>query len=206
MPDDNTDIRARVTSWDFIIKNQLCCLPVDISGLCFQHGIKLLSYHKFSSITGHSMKFITDKYSDDGFCLFFKGNYSIVYNSAHDEGSIRCTLAHELAHIMLGHIGPDLPYLKWASVREGISDEQQADKFAGRILCPSVVLHFCGVSSPGELTHLCGVDKPMGNLRWEHLQFLRKKKRFLQKFEERQVLSQFIPFISDYNCEKHTCL
>lgn len=202
MSEEQLDILARMTSWEFIIENKIQHLPVNPQKLCVPHNIRILTYQNFSDLIGNTVCHIKRKYNPVGFCLFYERQYYIVYNAAvTDRGVIRVTFAHELAHIVLGHIGPSQPYLKHIHILDS-REEMDAKKFAHRLLCPSIVLHLCGVSSPAELQQLCDVPLDLAQLRWEHLQELRKTKAFLIKPEERAVMNQFAEFICHYVAEK----
>lgn len=199
------DINARMTSWEFIIDSRLDRLPVNLFRLCADYGVPVYTYREFARRIEKPVEYIIEKYCHDGFCIAHKEQYYIVYNAdALDARQQQWTIAHELAHLSLGHIGPELSHLEYSTLYNTRPEEQEANKFALRLLCPSIVLHLCGVRSPGEICELCDVGREVADLRWEHLQKLRAKKRFLIKDEERKVMNQFGSFICGYVAEKLT--
>lgn len=197
------DIRARTSSWEFIIQSRLTRLPVDPLKLCTSLGIFKISYHQYAGRIGKPIAYIAEKYSPNAFCLFYEGKYYIVCNeNLSDQLRLNCIIAHELAHIVLGHIGPELPYLSLARYADRQPQELQADKFAGRLQCPSIVLHLCGIASPEELAAVCAVTPEIATERWDHLQVIRRLKRFFVVPQERVVMNQFAVFIANYVADK----
>lgn len=93
--------------------------------------------------------------------------YIVVYNDDDRAmsalGRIRWTLAHELGHVILGHLAQDAgkPYaLK----------EQEADYFAAMLLAYPALIKACGISSPGSLQAFCGLSAPAAAARFTALQ------------------------------------
>lgn len=76
--------------------------------------------------------------------------YIVCYASRGNQTRLRFTLAHELGHIVLGHMG------------KGDREEREADCFASHLLCPRPILE--------ELLRTVALDRPM----LERLFFLSK--------------------------------
>lgn len=195
------DILGRVTAWDIIKGEGLNCLPVDSFRIARNNMVHIISYAELSKRKNRPISHYFDNYSTYGFCYFNNQQYYIAYDDTLPMPIARYTIMHELAHIFLGHIGPGherLPHLSSNDIRES-----EANRMARRILCPSVVLHFCGCSSAAEIQSLCDVDISVAKIRYAHLRELRKNSDFLRSPYEREVLNAFLKFISDYLAQKN---
>lgn len=106
----------------------------------------------------------------------------------------RFTLAHELGHIMLGHMGL-VGLVNREPSPEDDPLEQAANVFASRLLAPACVLWGCGVQSAGEIAQMCGISQAAAQFRWERLQILYRRNKFLLSPLERQLYAQFRPYI-----------
>lgn len=206
MSNKDFDIEDKLTSWNLILKNNLEELPVDIWQVCRNCGIIILTYEQYRATIFKSVHYIISKYhSAKAFCIFVSSHYFIIYNpDGQTEDDIRCTLAHELGHIALGHIGPELPFLSLHQATEKADAEWKATRFGNRILCPSIVLHFCSVSSEIEIERLCAVNSATARIRFARLASFRRDNRFFERKEERLVMNQFSHFIATYIAAKLT--
>lgn len=200
------DIEDKLTSWHLILKNNLEALPVYIWQVCRNCGIIILTYEQYRATIFKSVHYIISKYhSAKAFCIFVSSHYFIIYNpDGQTEDDIRCTLAHELVHIALGHIGPELPFLPLHQATEKADAEWKATRFGNRVLCPSIVLHFCSVSSEAEIKNLCAVNSATARIRLARLASFRRDNRFFEQKEERLVVNQFSHFIATYIAAKLT--
>ena len=106
----------------------------------------------------------------------------------------RFILAHELGHIILGHVGR-VGLLNREPSPEDDPLEQAANVFASRLLAPACVLWGCNVQSAAEIAQLCGISQTAAQFRWERLQLLYQRGKFLTSPLERQVYAQFRPYI-----------
>lgn len=181
-------------------------LPVDLCALADFFGIKVVSYEDVSAIYKKSKE---ELYRDSrfGFCYCEEGRLICAINeNSCGERRRRWTLAHEIGHCLLGHLSDNVP-----------SDlqEKEADKFAAELLAPLVVLHFCGVSSPGELQKLCGISAQAAENRFRELVRVQNQAAershnfrtgqsklppigFIQTKETMSLFSAFEPFIGEY--------
>ena len=73
--------------------------------------------------------------------------------------------------------------------------EQAANVFASRLLAPACVLWGCNMQSAAEIAQLCGISQTAAEFRWERLQLLYQRGKFLTSPLERQVYAQFRPYI-----------
>jgi len=193
------DINGRLTAWEIIKKEGFSKLPIDPLSIIKNKNIRLLTFDQFSKLSGHSLADIIHEYDPDGFTAFDRhtDQFMICYNNNVHERRQRWTLMHELSHIYLNHINSKQPVLKRSSAEKSHLDIL-ADNLTARLLCPTVILHMCCVSSAEEIEELCQISKQAAQIRWEHLQIVRKHNRFLNIPAEREIIAQFAPWICQY--------
>ncbi|MBS7369400.1 MAG: ImmA/IrrE family metallo-endopeptidase [Oscillospiraceae bacterium] len=185
-------------------------LPVDLTALAEFFGIKVVSYEDVAAIYSKTKE---ELYRDSrfGFCFCEEGRLVCAINeNACGERRRRWTLAHEIGHCLLGHLGAEKPS------RE---QEKEADRFAAELLAPLVVLHFCGVGSAKELAALCGISAQAAGIRFGELcreqklsaersrsfrlgQSTKPPAGFIRMKEELSLFAAFEPFVGEYICEK----
>ncbi len=191
-----------MTAAEVLMQAGTAALPVDLSAVAAAHDIKVVSYESCADYLGMSVQQLYEEISPLGFS-FREGERCIAAINHNACGGLRrrWTMAHELAHIFLGHIGTDIKRMEERC-------ERSADSFAAELLAPLTVLHFCGVSSAAETARLCGLSKQAAEIRFRQLQELRRKSSalyrqgkgtaFLQCESDRQLYERFLPFISEY--------
>lgn len=75
----------------------------------------------------------TDIDTEDGYTVKYKGKYRIFINPKTHPMRLRFTLAHELSHILLGHIDEQ-------QMKPDPWQEYEADAFASELLMPEEVV------------------------------------------------------------------
>ncbi len=187
---------------DVLIRAGAAALPVDLNAVAAAHDIKIVSYESCADYLGMSVQQLYAEISPLGFSFREGGRFIAAINHNACGGlRRRWTMAHELSHIFLGHIGVDMKRMEE-------SCERAADSFAAELLAPLTVLHFCGVSSAAETARLCGLSKQAAEIRFRQLQELRRKNSaeyrqgrgmaLLLGESDRQLYERFLPFISEY--------
>lgn len=176
-------INARDLSWRILIQENITELPVDIVGVCHQLGIRT-KYYKPEKQT-------------DGKSLIIDGEPVIFVKSECPRQRIRFTIAHELGHILLGHVG------KYSLVNREPSPndnpiEREANVFASRLLAPACVLYGCGIKTADEISALCDISPQAAEYRMKRLAELYRRNMFMTSPLERQVYEQFSHFIKVY--------
>lgn len=68
----------------------------------------------------------------DGISVEYNGTNNIGYNQNKHPHRIRFTLAHEIAHVILGHVSPT----NGRDLQQSKVDEREADEFAAELLMP----------------------------------------------------------------------
>lgn len=189
-------------------------LPVDLGALAEYYGIKCVSYADCADVYDVTLEELY-RAGRMGLSFISGGRYVCAINeNACGDRRRRWTLAHEIAHCMLGHLtdGGEI------SARHTCEQEHSADRFAAELLSPLTVLHFAGVSSAQQLSQICGISARAGEIRYNELCALRKKaaqqfraarengeippNAFLQTEDDRRLAAQFMPFITNEICKR----
>lgn len=176
--------RARELTWEIILREGITELPVRTSTLCRQLGIHLA--------------YGTPHEGSDGYSIACQENMYIVIRDDLRIERARFTVAHELGHVLLGHVG------RYGLVNREPSPtdnpiEKEANVFASRLLAPACVLWGCGASTAEEISTLCGISLQSAQIRAERMAALRERGRFLASPLERKVYEQFLPFIDSHH-------
>ncbi len=187
-------------------------LPVDLEQLAEYYSVRAVDYPACAEYIGMSVEQLYNDISPFGFSFCDEGEFVCAVNgNACGKSRRRWTLAHELSHILLGHIS--------GSAVQPLDEscELDADRFAAELLAPLDVLQFCAVSSPQEIARLCELSMQAAQYRYEELTALRRSHHAMMRDtlrgietvavfaadEERQrLLWQMLPFIADYLSER----
>ncbi len=176
--------KSRNAAWELLIDCEIKTMPIKITDICKQIGIPV----KITDLQGDS----------DGYTFIHEGQPIIVINkNCANNSRLRFTVAHELGHIILGHVG------KYALVnREPTSEdnpiEQEANIFASRLLAPACVLWGCEVKCAEDIMKLCDISYQAAQFRMERMKVLYARDKFLTSPLERIVYNNFRPFIARY--------
>lgn len=194
----------RDRAWQFILRNPICELPVDCDSLAAGLGYAVMSYDDYAAARGWETERVTRRFGGDGFCFFGPRTrrFYIVVSGDRPQFIRRWTLMHEIAHIELGHISGLYPEL--TRVRSVYRDmlEVEAQGFARRVLCPSVVLYDCGARDTAEIASLCGISPTAAGFRSDYMDVLRARGMFGVSPLERAVREKFAPFVRSYLLKK----
>ena len=176
--------KSRNCAWQILIDMKISSLPVRVTAICDELGIPV-------KVT----EFEDDR---DGQSTIVNGQPIILINSkVKNTGRIRFTLAHELGHVLLGHVGT-YEYVNRASSSNYDSIEREANMFAARLLAPACVLWGCKVKSAEEIMRLCDISHQASEYRMNRMKELYNRNKFLTSPLERKVYRRFKKFISSY--------
>ncbi len=180
---------SRNSTWHLLLDLGIKELPIKITDLCRRIGIPV----KFSDLGAEQ----------DGYTVMVDGQPIIVINSLKrgNAARMRFTVAHELGHIMLGHVGVYELVNREPSPYDN-EIEQQANIFASRLLAPACVLWGCRVSSPEEIMQLCDISHQAAQFRYNRMKVLYERNKFLTSPLEKKVYKQFKHFILRYLLSK----
>lgn len=181
---------SRDAAWRMLIDCKIQKLPIKIVKLCKMLGIQVKSYES------------TD--GNDGYCKMYPNEPFIFVNMLCSKNRQRFTVAHELGHIVLGHVGKYTLINREPSVNDN-PIEAEANVFASRLLAPACVLHEIGVKSPQEISELCGISLQSAEIRFQRfLELEERNTKFIAEKGvgcyylsplEKQVANQFESFI-----------
>lgn len=177
---------SRNLAWEVLLNEGVTELPVDVSDLCKCLGIRLQPYDGF----------IAGLDSDGEATIMHDGVPLIVYNRQKPRPRKRFTVAHEIGHILLGHVGKhDLVNREPTANDDPI--EQAANVFASRLLAPACVLWALDIRTPKEIMELCDISHQAAEYRAVRMAELYRRDKFLISPLEREVYNQFLPFIEE---------
>ena len=198
--------QVRNSSWQCLIDCNMTCLPMKVSSIAAKMNIGLYKYSQNSTLLRkagleHLMR-------AKGFAYMApSGKLMIFYDDSQSRQEIRYTIAHELGHILLGHVDSNHPQGRLLQPSDP-KLEKDADSFAVRILAPACILHSLQISSAEEIAALCDIPLDFARSRAKRMSELYKREEkllasgapscFLRSPQERQVLSDFQSFIAAY--------
>ncbi len=173
---------ARDATWKLLIDQNIKKLPIQIGRICKTLGI--------------TIKLYVPADENDGKSLIVENAPIIMVSSKIQLPRQRFTAAHELGHILLGHVG------KYKLVNREPSQndspiEQAANVFASRLLAPACVLWGCGAKTSEQIAALCGISHKAAQFRADRMEVLYKRNKFLSSPLEREVYRQFAAYIEE---------
>ncbi len=173
---------SRDMAWRILLDLHVRELPVSTTEVCRQLGV--------------AVKLYDPPDDNDGCSLMVGGRPIILVRREMLPERQRFTTAHELGHILLGHVGE----YRLVSREPHPTDnpiEQAANVFAARLLAPACVLWGCGVQSAADIQRLCRISRQAAQYRMERMQVLYERRRFLTSPMERAVYRQFEEYIKE---------
>lgn len=187
---------ARDMAWKILLECGIDALPVRPSVICDHYGWVLADYHTgASSIALLGLEELTKQ--TDGFCAVTKSHAYIFFDSTLPAGRQRFTIAHEVGHLVLGHVTPGGVTTVNREPTPGDNPiERQANQFAARLLAPACVLHELGVVTPEAIQQACGLSRQAATYRADRMQELEHRNRYYVSLLERRVLQQFASHIA----------
>lgn len=174
---------ARDKTWRLIVDLGISALPIRPGAICKKLGI--------------SVRFGDLPPDNDGISFLAGDKPVIVVSRWVPLPRQRFTAAHELGHILLGHVG------KYELVNREPSPsdnpiEQAANVFASRLLAPACVLWGCGATSPEQIARLCDISLQAAQFRADRMNVLYQRNKFLVSPLEREVYKQFLEYIETH--------
>ena len=189
---------ARDAAWKILIDCGAKTLPISVGRVCKLLGIKLHTYRRSETIL-QLVGLLPLTAQTDGFCQFVNGAFHIFFDDTLPIPRQRFTVAHEIGHIVLGHIHADCSRINRDPAPGDSPIETQANQFAARLLAPACVLHELGALNPDDIAALCNISAAASRFRAERMAVLEQRNRYYTSPLERQVLTQFDEFIKSHN-------
>lgn len=205
---------ARDKAWELIFKYEINRLPVEVKQLCERMEIRLYTYHTGAELIKDYR--LTPHTINEGFSTNINGHDIVFYDETiRPHTRKRFTVAHELGHIVLGHVRHDsvacrsgVTLWNMGNQSEPSPEETAANIFASRLLAPACVLHALDVHTAGEIASLCGLSNAAAEARAKRMAELYARERewlrtrgyscFGVSPQERRVLAQFEELIKEY--------
>lgn len=184
--------KARDAAWRLLLDCRVDRLPVDLNQIRKQLGVRVFSYESIKELPTWTNK-------TDGMTFFYNGEPVILYDQSKSPERIRFTVAHELGHLILGHVAPGQ---QTTTNREPTPAdnpmETAANQFAARLLAPACVLWGLDIHTAEEISALCHISRQAAEFRAERMELLYERGKFLTSPLEQQVYDQFAPFIQEF--------
>ncbi len=167
---------ARKKGYEFLIELGIKKFPVDpfeiIEGN--SENWSLLSYSECKEITGEKdpLNLKRDKAEAKTMTKRGSNKYLIVYDDSYQRERIRWTLAHEIGHIILGHL---VHYEETALSRGGLNEKQyrvlelEAHWFAEALLSPIHILDNFDIKNVQQIAFLCDISKDASTKSLKHI-------------------------------------
>lgn len=175
---------ARNMAWQILLDEGICSLPVNVGRLCRSLEISVRQY--------------AGEDSSDGKSLIIDGRPLILVSRNKPVPRQRFTAAHELGHVLLGHVEEGGRLVNREPSPGDNPLEREANVFASRLLAPACVLWGCGVRSEQDIMELCGISRQSAAFRWQRIEVLLERDRFLASPIERKVYEQFTDYIASH--------
>lgn len=173
---------VRNASWNCLIDNNISSLPIKLVPIANNYGIRVKANTSAEIL----------KPQERGKIIMFNPPI-IVLDDTLSEQIQRFTLAHEIGHWVLGHLGNDFNNLSRKYLTN--PQEKEAEGFAARLLAPACVLWGLNLHTPQEIAEACNISLQAATIRAERMEILYKRNMFLSHPLERQVYENFREFI-----------
>jgi len=184
---------VRDCAWKCFIDFEITYLPVDVLKITAASGIKVIKNSDVNDLNSGEL----------GKAYFDGTQWFIIYDDTQSVEVCRFTVAHELGHIFLGHV---LTHAQYANVQEfgkKSKAEDQADKFAQRLLCPACVLAELDAVTDSDIMNLCKVPMDVAKKRAARLKVLLERNKFFTSDLETKVFEKFKPYIEQEKQNKN---
>ena len=194
--------KTRDTTWRILLDCGIDRLPIDLNTICKQLGLHARSYTAMRDQFGRLPEQCA---AADGMIYFLHGEPVLLYDDTATDGRARFTVAHEIGHLVLGHVGDALP-LHRSNISSTDPRERAANQFAARLLAPACVLWGLDLHTPEEIAATCNISITAASFRAERMETLYARNKFLTSPLEQQVYEQFKPFITGSSNPRRTSL
>ncbi len=175
---------VRNAVWKVFIDFNITELPVSVNQLAKQLGINIIKNSDIHKLQN----------DERGMTVYINGHWYIIFDDTEPVPTCRFTVAHELGHILLGHMMTKTPQYRTFTVKN--DTEQSADMFAVRLLAPACVLHELNALNANEIADLCNISISSAKYRAERMAILEKRNAWYFHPLERKVYKQFESFIN----------
>ncbi|NMB26379.1 MAG: ImmA/IrrE family metallo-endopeptidase [Firmicutes bacterium] len=157
---------ALQAAWLFTSLAQLNWLPIDPSSIYrkFRDTCLLLDSAQAAEVigNGHPLVEAVRRPNNDAYTFFShdRSMYVTIFNEKRYPARIRWTLAHEIGHIVLGHVQRYEAYCIHGGLEPNKHRalERQANDFAAELLAPMYIIRRLKLSEPSDLSRVFGLS------------------------------------------------
>lgn len=174
---------AKKLALQTLIDEKVTSLPILTSKICRNLGIVV--------------KLFKSPNNESGYSFIINGQPYILVNELELPSRQRFTIAHELGHILLGHVS-ECSIISRACNEEDKDIETQANVFASRLLAPSCILLFCNLTSTDDIKQLCNISEEASEFRLNRINYRKNCNILLNSPLEIQLSYQFLDFIKKH--------
>lgn len=183
---------ARDAAWKILLDCEVDRLPVDLNDICQRLGVRVRRFAEMGGMSDTARR-------TDGLTYFSWRRPVILFNQDKPPARIRFTVAHELGHLVLGHVAPgQRTTVNREPTPADDPIETVANQFAARLLAPACVLWGLDVHTTEEISELCHISQRAAEFRAERMVVLYQRGKFLTSPLECKVYERFLPFIREY--------
>lgn len=193
---------ARDASWKILLDCGIDRLPVDLNVIRDRIGVRIASYKDAKALI-QKRNLTVLIVQTDGLTFYAGTEPVILYSEVCSPERIRFTIAHELGHIVLGHVAPGsiTTVNREPSTRDS-PQETAANRFAARLLAPACVLWGIDLHTADEIAAVCRISKEAAQFRAERMKTLYARNKFLSSPLERKLYQRFMPFMESVCCRE----
>lgn len=191
-------IQSRDAAWRILLDCQIDKLPVDLNNIMRQLCIQANPYRGNEQMI-RKLGLEKQIMRTSGLTFYRGGSPHILYDDTEPPQRIRFTIAHELGHLVLGHITHGSYTVQNREPCPGDSPmEVAANRFAVGLLAPACVLWALDLHTAEEIASACQISRQAATFRAERMAVLYRRGKFLSHPMERAVYRQFEPYIREW--------
>ena len=198
---------VRDAAWHLLLRIGVMALPVCCAEVAARMGLPVLSYTRAGPLL-RALGLERHCENNDGFAAHIDGRWCVFLSDDGDECKRNFTLAHELGHVLLGHVmqetqagGARVRYTRlnqreWAHGLNRLDAmEREANMFASRMLSPACVLWGLNLHTSGEIARACALPAYVARKRADRMRVLYERGLFLKSPVETALFEQFMPYL-----------
>lgn len=136
-------------------------------------------------------------FNQNGLAILSKGKFYIIYNEKDNLQERRFTVAHEIGHILLGHL-----FSNPTSQQEKKIREQEADIFATFLLAPVCIIQALKLQTLEEIQSVCNI--PYQYAQW-CVEFIASDFVIFSTLDIKKLQNKVIQQFQSYINKFHSC-
>ena len=170
IPDEPREMWVIKKARAFIRQAGICWLPVKPFEICKKFGWEVLTAGQVAKKAGLPRQAVLSGQDSDVY--YWDRQYKIIYNERAYPIRIPYSIAHEIGHIVLGHL---VDFEQTRLSRGGLTDaeywvlEREAEIFAAELLMPLPILRALKVFKTEEIMAICKVSRTTAKIRNEEI-------------------------------------